>query len=120
MDIKRTYSVESVAAVRVYRSCSTIDGAQKDLERRAELKGAITDLFVHHGCALTATHALTGEGSRLRKRSVVPEIHLQESSRLLAVLRRAQILAEERNHMVLKSIGDGAGVSTLIDLEAVG
>src|ERR1022692_5140138 len=32
----------------------------------------------------------------------------------------AQILAEERQHMVLKSVGHGAGVCAMVDLEGIG
>jgi hypothetical protein len=38
----------------------------------------------------------------------------------LAVFRRAQIPAKEREYVVLKPIRDGAGVCTVINLKAVG
>ena len=38
---------------------------------------------------------------------------------LTAALGEAEILAEERHHMILKSIGDGAGVRAGVDLKAV-
>ena len=39
---------------------------------------------------------------------------------LFAVFGGTQILAEERDYMILKTIGDGAGMSTLINPEAMG
>src|ERR1035441_8538650 len=37
-----------------------------------------------------------------------------------AALVDAQVLAEERQHMVLKALGHGAGVCAMVDLEGIG
>ena len=36
-----------------------------------------------------------------------------------AMVRRAQILIEERDYVVLEAIGDGAGMGSVIHLEAI-
>ena len=48
-----------------------------------------------------------------------PLLHIG-MKRSLAVFRRAQISAEERYHIVLKAVSDGAGMGTVINLKAVG
>ena len=40
--------------------------------------------------------------------------------RSLAVFRRTQVSAEERYHIVLKTISDGTGMCTVIDFKATG
>jgi len=60
------------------------------------------------------------EGRQTRyplRKSLSPDGKLKGS---LAVSRRTQIPAEERDDMVLKAISDGAGVGPAIDLKAVG
>jgi hypothetical protein len=37
----------------------------------------------------------------------------------MAILRRAQVLTEKRNHMILEAIGNGTGVLSVIHLKAV-
>jgi hypothetical protein len=42
-----------------------------------------------------------------------------QDSRLLAIRGKAEVLVEERQDMILESVGDGAGVRAGVDLEAV-
>jgi hypothetical protein len=49
--------------------------------------------------------------------SLSPE---EKMKRSFAVFRCTQIPAEERDYVVLKTISDGAGMGTVINLKAVG
>ena len=56
---------------------------------------------------------------RLHERKPALDL-VRAKSGLLAIRLKAQILAEERNHVVLEPVRNRAGMRARVDLEAVG